>query len=144
LYATSVASSITRAATYDTGRGAGSSGWVEDTTVHERPWARDIIRDAAALAAAPDHPATLQIGRSRTAGIVAVVLHADVWSLLIRTGRNSVGHVVPLWSLAYSDAPTDFNPTMMPDDIAWCFDNDCSVDGVDWSDMIRAVLTAIT
>lgn len=109
---------------------------VVHATIADHPWARDIIRDAAAMATAP-RPDTLQIGRTRTAGIVAVVMHADAWSLVIRPRRRPDGALAAAFTLAFTDTERSRYR------VAWRFDHDCSVDGIDWSDMTRAVLTAI-
>ena len=125
------------------------------TAVADRPrtaspstisWARDVIRDAVPLAESA-HPARVQIGRTRAAGIVAVVIHADTWSLVIRT-RHRSGALDAVYSLAFHDAHTTTQPRraapMSRRPVAWNFDTDTTAAGAAWHHMLRAVLDAIT
>ncbi len=98
------------------------------------PQAARILQEAPTIAADPAAGA-VEVGRDLHGRPVAVVLHAPTWSLVIhRTGNPNQ----PVTSRAYldgysTDAPPDF-----------CFDADCTVTGVEWSDMIAAVLAAVT
>ena len=91
-------------------------------------------KEAPTIAADPAAGA-VEVGRDLHGRPVAVVLHAPTWSLVIhRTGNPNQ----PVTSRAYldgysTDAPPDF-----------CFDADCTVTGVEWSNMIAAVLAAVT
>lgn len=114
-------------------------------SVRATAWTRDVIRDAAALAATT-HPWTVQIGRARAVGIVAVVIHADTWSLVIRTHTRD-GILQPGYAVAFTDADTTKRPSRPGAPprrvVAWSFDHDTTEHGAAWQAMLRAVLTAI-
>lgn len=109
------------------------------TPIDNIPRASHIIATAAALAANPA-PGALRIGRDLRGRPVAVVLHAATWSLLIRPAR--AGRTASSW--AYLDAD--------PDGVGWervprlglCFDDEPTVAGVEWTDMLAAVLTCVS
>ena len=96
----------------------------------------DIIADAPGLAADPT-PGALPIGRDLRGRPVAVLLHADTWSLVIAPGR--AGYATS--SFVFIDGHrTEFEL----DHLLWSFDHDTSVHGVEWTDMLAAVLAAAT
>ncbi|WP_213451211.1 hypothetical protein [Rhizomonospora bruguierae] len=96
----------------------------------------DIIADAPRLAADPA-PGSLLIGRDLRGRPVAVLLHADTWSLVITPCRD--GHT-PTSFVVIDGHRSGFDL----DHLVWSFDDDTSVHGVEWTDMLAAVLTAAT
>ncbi|MEV6927042.1 hypothetical protein AB0M46_21415 [Dactylosporangium sp. NPDC051485] len=111
-------------ATYDVMTGIG---------IREVP---DIIADALRLAADPT-PGALLTGRDLRGRPVAVLLHADTWSLVIAPGRD--GRATS--SFVFLDGHrTEYEL----DHLVWSFDHDTSIQGVEWTDMLAAVLAAAT
>lgn len=104
-----------------------------EASISDLPVASRIIATAAALAANPD-PGAFRVGRDLRGRPVAVVLHAEDWSLLIRPAR--VGFDPTSW--------TFFNPGDVIDRdwpySSYRFDDDPSAAGVEWTRMLLAVL----
>jgi hypothetical protein len=104
------------------------------------PDAAEIITSAADLAADPA-PGALRIGRDLRGRPIAVVLHARTWSLVLRHGRNRYRPT----SCAFLDGGGGYSRGR--DDLPhlpFCFDDEPSVLGVEWTDMVRAVLAITT
>jgi hypothetical protein len=108
-----------------------------DCRVSLLPQTAAILRDAPSISATPP-PGALQIGRDHHGRAVAVVLHAPAWSLVIRPPA-SPGQPPVSW--AYLDG---FDLGRDVKHMDFCFDDDCSVAGVEWSDMLAAILAATT
>ncbi|MEV4511513.1 hypothetical protein AB0K00_21375 [Dactylosporangium sp. NPDC049525] len=96
----------------------------------------DIITDAPGLAADPT-PGALLIGRDLRGRPVVVLLHADTWSLVIAPSR--AGHAASSF-VCIDGHRSGFDL----DHLVWSFDDDTSVHGVEWTDMLAAVLAAAT
>ena len=92
--------------------------------------AADIIAAAAAIAANP-LPGALRIGRSLRGQAVAVVLHADAWSLVLRPGHGS--RAPASWTV-FGGIDDDFGAPM-----PFCLDWDVTARGVEWTEMLAAV-----
>lgn len=105
--------------------------------VSEIPRAAAIVREAPAMAAAGPAGA-LQVGRDRHGRAVAVAVHAERWSLVIRPTTRP--HQ-PAVSWAFIDG---YGHDTGPGHICFRFDNDGSVAGIAWSDMLSTVLAATT
>lgn len=106
--------------------------------ISDFPEASRIIATAAALAANPD-PGALRVGRDLRGRSVAVVLHAEHWSLLIRPSR--VGYAPTSWT--FFDPHPDYLDAITVGslvDSGFRFDHDSSVAGVEWNRMLVAVL----
>jgi hypothetical protein len=93
--------------------------------------ATDIIAAAPAIAADPP-PGALRVGRHLRGRAVAVVLHADDWSLVLRPGHGNR----PSASWAFIDG--DHN-AYFGTPVPFCLDHDTTVRGVEWTDMLAAV-----
>jgi hypothetical protein len=91
----------------------------------------DIIAAAPAIAADPP-PGALRIGRHLRGRAVAVVLHADDWSLVLRPAHG--GRTPASWTFIDGDHNAYFG-TPVP----FCLDRDTTVRGVEWTDMLAAV-----
>ncbi|MFI7075040.1 MULTISPECIES: hypothetical protein [Micromonospora] len=93
-----------------------------------------IIAEASQVAAAPP-PASLRVGRNLRGEPVAVVLHGDRWSLVVQPNRAAADRPATSWAFldGYGQA---FDMAYL----VFCFDDDPSVLGVTWTDMINHVL----
>ena len=100
--------------------------------------ARVIIRDAPGIAADPP-PGGVQVGEDAYGLAAAVALHAGTWSLVIDATRFRAYGWCPPVSHAFTDRP-DLLEDMGIGYLDACFDTDCSVAGVEWSDMVAQAL----
>jgi hypothetical protein len=107
-------------------------------SISDFPTVSRIIATAAALAATPDAGA-LRVGRDLRGRPVAVVLHAEDWSLLIRPTR--VGYAPISWTFFDPD-PSHLDAIAQGSlrDLGFRFDDEPSVAGVEWTRMLVAVL----
>ena len=95
------------------------------------------INAAAPRVAADPAPGTLRIGRDLRGDPVAVLLHADTWSLLLRAARHD--HAPRSW-VFLDGYDTGHDPT----DGYFRLDHDSSALGVAWTDMVRTILAITT
>lgn len=125
-------------ATYCASRGQDCGVICGDTfgKIDDVPWASDALREAVDLARNPG-PGAVQIGRTRATGVVAVVLHGPTFSVVLQPDTPARGRPTTATTVAFGDQVDD---GVVP---GWCFDEDCTVAGVEWSDMVRDVLAAL-
>jgi hypothetical protein len=105
-------------------------------TVDDVAWACQAIHEAPVLARNPG-PGTVQIGRTRATGVVVIVVHGTTFSVVLQPDRPAQGQPTTAATVAFGDEIVD---GVVP---GWCFDDDCTVTGVEWSDMVRDVLAAV-
>lgn len=98
------------------------------------PEAQAIVRTAVTVAANP-RPHTARFGRDTRGRCVAVLLHGDTWSLVLRHPR----HGLPASTWSFLDGYGD-SGSFLP----FCFDDQPSVLGVEWTDMVRDLLARTT
>jgi hypothetical protein len=104
------------------------------------PEASDIVRDAPAIAADP-LPGALQTGRNLHGRPVAVVVHAETWSLVLRPhpqrpAQDAAAHTATSWAFLDADGK-GYRRAF----IGLRFDGEDSVSGARWQAMVRRVLT---
>jgi len=105
-------------------------------SISEAPQASRIIATAAGLAANPA-PGALRIGRDLRGRPVAVVLHAATWSLLVRPAP--AGYAPTSWAFLDGRLDDAFGGCLPC--LGFTLDGDPSIAGVEWTDMLAAILT---
>jgi hypothetical protein len=100
-----------------------------------------IIRDARGIAAAAP-PGAVQVGRDRRGRALAVVLHAEDWSLVVDAVTIVTRGWRPPVTWVFLDRP-DLEEEFGAPYLAASFDYDGGIAGVAWSDLVTDVL-AIT
>lgn len=104
-------------------------------SISDIPQASRIVATAPGLAANPA-PGALRIGRDLRGRPVAVVLHAETWSLLVWPASG--GHAPTSW--AFLDG-LDHVDCGLPR-LGVTLDDDPSIAGVEWTEMLAMVLTS--
>ncbi|RSM64058.1 hypothetical protein DMB66_21350 [Actinoplanes sp. ATCC 53533] len=112
------------------------------------PWpvtGRQIIHDAPHVAAAPP-PGAVQVGTDDHRRPVAVVLHADRWSLVLHAARIRTYGWQPPMSWVFLDRPDDpdWYDEFGVDYLTDSFDPVYGVDTVEWTHMVTTVLALTT
>ncbi|MEU9505360.1 hypothetical protein AB0D32_03630 [Micromonospora sp. NPDC048170] len=105
------------------------------TPLNVIPEALDILATAPRIAAAPP-PADLRVGRNLRGEPVAVVLHSDRWSLVVRPPVAVAGHRPPESCVFLQGYGKYFGMSYA----VFCFDDDPSALGMSWTEMINRVV----